>query len=112
MSKFKKSLQDLFSSVFGRADYKAVLEDQWEYAESFDGNLLAAQPDEEDTGVPATVSMDDGVPAPEPEEKANLHDLVAAPEEDAETAATLHDGEGQQALERASPPIGAPAGGT
>lgn len=106
MSKFKKSVQDLFSSVFGRADFKSVLEDQWEYAESFDGTLLAAETEEEGTGVPATVSMDDEGMAAEGADKSNLRDLLSSSDDEDDEAETLHGAKGAPSRDRAAAPRG------
>jgi HD-like signal output (HDOD) protein len=41
MSGIKDSIKDLLSQVFGRADFADVLEDRWEYSETFEGEVVA-----------------------------------------------------------------------
>ncbi len=41
MSGIKDSLKDLLSQVFGRADFADVLEDRWEYSETFEGEVIS-----------------------------------------------------------------------
>ncbi len=40
MSGIKDSIKGLFAQVFGRADFAAVLEDRWEYSETFEGEVV------------------------------------------------------------------------
>ena len=54
MSGIKDSIKDLLSQVFGRADFADVLEDRWEYSETFEGQVVAGDIPSTRTRAPAS----------------------------------------------------------
>ncbi len=54
MSGIKDSIKGLFAQVFGRADFADVLEDRWQYSETFEGEVIEGElPSIYDTKSPA-----------------------------------------------------------
>jgi len=43
MSGIKDSIKGLFAQVFGRADFADVLEDRWQYSETFEGEVIEGE---------------------------------------------------------------------
>jgi HD-like signal output (HDOD) protein len=43
MSGFKESVKQILSQVFGRADFADVLEDKWQYSDTFEGEVVSGE---------------------------------------------------------------------